>query len=787
MLELENLARREYSGRVSWIAPAGVSESNGCHFRARRSFAPARLSGSRLYIAAESYYSLWINGQEAGSGPARGTIGCNFADEYDLSAYLNQPTLNVGVEVFCNNFPTFIAAPAEPAVFISVGDSASDASWQVQIAEDWRDGDVPNYTFQIGLAEWRDYRKYPTGWQMFKDDSAWQEASVIDPARPIYAKKLFHRDVAPMEVSRILPTRISEVYGAAPAGELTPEQVAEVMTGEGYFPLELDLGALCDGGSVVVPPQPSGGSVVMIVDPQQAYIGGFELDVEAVAGTVIDVGNDEGFVDGRLVFKRGKDYRQVDRYIHGGGRHVVGSQLHYRGGRFLQFVFRDFDTPITLHRLEFVDSRYPIGEPARFECDNPGYNEIWKRCVHTMSTCATDTFIDCPWREQAFWVNDFIVQSIYWLELTGSGELIRRSLDLAMSQRIDEGLIPGVCPFDGKKVHVLFATNLFLPIILLNYLKYTGDGEYVASVLPTVVDIFNSCQKYADENGLLNPSDEFWNFVDWGYLLQDPAREEYPLNDRNTCVVNWFNVLACNALAELSVDASESEKYCRQAADIAIAIEKKFWNSSKELFYEWLGDSSGPAESAGSLTHSLALLSGRLSPGKRDRVAAALAGGGLYHPELYMLHFVMEALSELGEDGQVSAIIDKYWSSMLGEDTPAIWEANVYKHGKEALWGLGSLCHAFALSPVNNFQKYILGIKPLENGFSRFLFSPNIMDLMNVSGTIPTPHGLIVVELSREEDECVKVRITVPMNTVAVLSNSDELFPGVHGLSIRSV
>ena len=160
--------------------------------------------------------------------------------------------ISIGVELFSNNFPTFLAAPAEPAVFVRIGDKISDASWQVQVANDWRQDDVPNYTFQTGLMEWRDYRKQPKDWQKFEDDSTWQQASVIDSARPIYTKKLFYRDVALMEVTKILPARIAGVYSVDATGEMSPEEVAAVMTDEQHLPLELDLTGLCSGENVVI-------------------------------------------------------------------------------------------------------------------------------------------------------------------------------------------------------------------------------------------------------------------------------------------------------------------------------------------------------------------------------------------------------------------------------------------------------------------------------------------------------------------------------------------------------
>src|SRR5690606_19309812 len=146
---------------------------------------------------------------------------------------------------------------------------------------------------------------------------------------------------------------------------------------------------------------------------------------------------------------------------------------------------------------------------------DPFLDTLWARCVATASACATDTVMDCPWREMALWVNDLLVVNRYWLQLTNRGDLARRSIALALSQRDPSGLIPGVCPSDGRPGLVLFPTNLFLPRMLHDYLMYTGDGEFVRDVLDEAIHLVAQCERHRDGRGLLRPPPTLWNFVDW--------------------------------------------------------------------------------------------------------------------------------------------------------------------------------------------------------------------------------------------------------------------------------
>lgn len=774
MSTIEDLGRRPFEEEISWIAPAGASEVRGCHFRVRRSISRNEITSSKLYIAAESYYALYVNGVLVGTGPARGVELCNFADEYDLSELIEgQEQINIAAEVFCDNFPTFKAAPAQPAVFIRIGNLVTDGSWQLQIAPDWN-GEVPLYCFQIGLTEFRDYRETPLGWQSFLDDSIWQLPEVLSSD-----KRLFHRDVTSCRTTMVPVGAV--VYSArVPAsGDVVPDKVANLLSSESHRDANYDFSPLLRGESITISPNNEGEGFIFVADLKLAYTGGYALDVEAPSGTIVDIGNNELFEGKRLNFNHLEQhgYHMVDRYIHAGGRHTIENQLHARGGRFLQIAIRDFTEPVTIHSLNAIDRRYPIDEFASFSCDDERYNQLWSRCQATMSACATDTLVDCPWREMAFWVNDMLVQTSYWLQLVGQPDLLRRSFSLALSQTADDGLIPGVCPTDGNPAHVLFPTGLYLPIILREYLRYTGDSEYVEAVLPTVSKVMEAYKPFAGEDGLLAPPEEYWNFIDWSYNSAFPNNERYALNGRNTGIVNWFHVLALDALAELQEEPTHS----KQAEKLANAIQQTFWDEQGKRFLEWLPKTENVA--AVRVNYALAVLSGRLSPEIESEVEYQLLDGESMFPDLYMLHFVIQALAKKGAHSKALELIDRYWCSMLAVDTPTIWESNVHEHGQAALWGVGSLCHAFALAPVTFFQQHVLGIRPLEDGFAIFTFAPICLNLNEAQGKVPTPHGWIESRWVRL-DNVLNASLVIPPQTRAVLVDGREFGAGHYELEI---
>lgn len=775
---VKGLGRNAVADEISWIAPEGVRERRGVVFRARKSVDRAELAASgEIEITADSYYALYINGTLLDIGPARGTMGCQFLDTHDASSLLKSGENQIAVEVFCNNYPTFHVAPVEPALYLASGHVTTGEDWQVQVAEEYRTEDIEVYTLQLGLTEWRDTRKEPKGWSTFKDCSKWEQATAIPKTSALFQKSLFRRDVKSLRSTEFLPAAIPLVKGVPPLDDPEAVEVAHRLVTEAHHEIALDLSALTCGETVEIPVQSGGCGVTLIVDYASAFSASLAFDLDAPAGTILDVGYQEKIQEGRLnleIF----NYCFADRYILSEGREILTNPLRWRGGRFVQLTFRNFDRPVRIHRLGIIDRRYPIDTPSDFVCDSTAYNVLWERCFATLSACATDTIIDCPWREMAFWVNDFLVVNRFWLQMVGTTDILKRCFALAYSQREENGLIAGVCPTNNNPFFALFATNVFLPIALKDYAHYTGDRAFVREMVGEMADLVRQCETFAAPNGLLAPPDTLWNFVDWSFHFRGQN-----LNGRNTCVVNWFYVHSLISLAsvyEAEGDGERAKAYRKKAVAIAAQIDDTFWSDETECYLEWVPTEVEPeVATAGKLTHALARLSGLLGEERQAKVESALLREDLHLPELYMMHFVFEAFSEMERHDLVHRIIEKYWFPIIESDSSTIWEAGVYSQGKEAYGNSGSMCHAFAIAPVSFFQTRVAGIRPLEDGFKRFSIDPRLGALTRVAASVHTPHGLISTEC-RQSDSGIKVTLSVPEKCIAIAADGREFASGTH-------
>ena len=112
-----------------------------------------------------------------------------------------------------------------------------------------------------------------------------------------------------------------------------------------------------------------------------------------------------------------------------------------------------------------------------------------------------------------------------------------------------------------------------------------------------------------------------------------------------------------------------------------------------------------------------------------------------------------------------------YWGGMLRQGATSFWEKYVPSEtGTQHLAMYGrpygkSLCHAWGASPVYLLGKYYLGVRPTKPGYAEFEIRPSLGDLDWLKGDVPTPHGMIHVEMNRHE---VKVLATEGSGTLFI-------------------
>ena len=780
---------------AKWITPPGDRSANYT-FLARREFRIAEVpERAILRIAADSRYVAYLNGLRIGQGPARGTDARFFFDSYDVSADLRPERNCLALRVHCPTVTlTSAVPPVMPAILAEIeGLLATDADWQVRPDPAHR-ADAPFYTHHIGYSEYRDLRKEPVGWQTCDDaPDGWLQAQEAGDAEGFGGRTLSPRDIPDLTADRYQPARVVAVGGVPPHREDIEDDVeyAMLMQAEMHLttartPIE-DADALTCGGPARVitaphlTPGARGEGAYVVLDFERELCGNFALDVEAPAGTIVDVGYDElavnGRVDARRVNPNGTVYRFADRYVLRAGRQRIETRLHDRGLRVIQLVFRRFAEPILIHAVEVVNRVYPILIQAEFECSDPLLNRLWDMSRATLSACSLDVFVDCPWREQTLWLDDHLQENLFYLTLSSDRAFPAHNLRVSAEGALPNGMIAARYP--SERTCLLPVTSSNWVTVLNDYYRYTGDLALVRELLPVVDRALDLYDAWREEDGLVadRQEDGMWNFIDWGYPIAGVQL------GGKTAALNMLIAAAFRQAADLHAaagDGGRADALRRGSREIVAAVRERFWLRDERHFYDCTEPGDG-RRTFSQIPHAVGAYFDLLEDAERDMVLDALLDPEAVRAEYGYQLFVLDALVRGGRAAQALEIVRMLWGHMANAGSPTFWEV---ADGRSSMAGCGSLCHAFSCSPMYFAQTALLGVRPLKPGFEQFLLDPRGAGVAWARGKVPTPHGQISVERTVAEDESITVDVCIPEGTVAVLPDGRRLTAGEQRVTI---
>ena len=126
-----------------------------------------------------------------------------------------------------------------------------------------------------------------------------------------------------------------------------------------------------------------------------------------------------------------------------------------------------------------------------------------------------------------------------------------------------------------------------------------------------------------------------------------------------------------------------------------------------------------------------------------------------------------------GAAGRADLLPDLYrrWSEFLVDGYDTIGEC----------WGWGTHVHGWSCTPTRDMIFYTLGVTPAEPGYAKARIAPRLGRLAWARGTVPTPHGLLTVEVTANA-----VTVDSPMPIVLDFDDkpSHTLPAGRHELSL---
>jgi hypothetical protein len=183
------------------------------------------------------------------------------------------------------------------------------------------------------------------------------------------------------------------------------------------------------------------------------------------------------------------------------------------------------------------------------------------------------------------------------------------------------------------------------------------------------------------------------------------------------------------------------------------------------------------------------VISGAAGPDRYDAIwrdvlskVGQPAGPGLGHGPIispYYGDYVLRAMADMNHRDAALGWIRQFWGGMIAEGATSFWEAydvdwyhEDFHSSLQADNRSGyfvSLAHGWSSGPTAWLMEEVLGVQPTGAGFATVNLRPDLVDLQWARGAVPTPRGLIKVDM-RMRPGATEVAVDLPQGVVARLS-----------------
>ncbi len=670
-----------------------------------------------LYASAEASYRLWINGRLVSRGPAdagrdydSGAPGPWFDDVRSVAPFLKAGHNVIAAEVFPEPLVSSEGSTGHPGLKVDLhlksdDDVATDADWKCKVADDLAHHNGDNgYRVDAELE--------PVGWQNsdFKDTD-WSPAMLCEGER---SQNLISELAPPLEA--IVPasgaTRWTD--GVRPFGE-------------------------------------SGGAVF-------SKDGGYALRYPRVMSARIAV-SVLGHKGARLLIMPNEadapGYNRRAEILLREGLQVV-ELPYFDSFSTINFEAKGMQSPITVESVRAIFCSYPVRYIGNFQCDKDDLNRVWKVSRWVTQICMQTHHLDSPHHQEPISdAGDYLIEDLNNYYAFGEGALARQDL-----RKIARTLEQRKFQSFHTSYSLLWLQNL------MQYCDYTGDASLPVELAEPAHKLLDQFETYIGQNGLISNAPNYM-FMDWVTIAGFNCHHPPAVIGQGYMTALYYQALGNDKrIAELQGDQARIAHDNNLMAHIKEAFDRELWNSEQSLYRDGKPNQSAIApnqwmpadqniETFSTQVNSLAVDCGLTDPERSKAIMRKVLSREDLNCQPYFMHFVFQALTRAG-------LFEDFAPAQL-----ARWKILPDSQSFYEMWGTGDRSHAWNATPLFQMSGVILGVTPLEPGFKTFAVSPHPCDLQWAKGTIPTPHGQIVLEWHRDRGG-LNLKVEVPSGTQAV-------------------
>lgn len=523
------------------------------------------------------------------------------------------------------------------------------------------------------------------------------------------------------------------------------------------------------------------GEASLLIDFHEEAVGGLEMKIRCEADAHIEILYEET-PDAAM---RREDYvsswykQPKDIWELTPGEHTLVSQGR-RGFRYVG-LFASSSASVKLISVTAVSGSWPLHERGSFSCSDGRLNRIWDISRNTARACMQDFYEDGVKRDGLLWIGDFRIAFMAGWDAFGDASLARRSLLMIRDSQYETGAIPACCADGGGHQHDRESGISYMPGIPVNLggwviINYLADylcaiDEYILrtgdrSILPEVMESAEKTARFMIKTSDLDTPGRWW--IDEFETKKDEHGQRYSIhhdckNMPNMNIGSKGGVLCemlmgMKALARLAERAGDG-RLLSWAEEMAAKLDLHIETHYREgLFHQYIDQVRQKAPQVSQNVTMRAILAGKEDKKGAERMARMLL------PNMsFALVWRVEALMKAGLRKEALSDVRAAWGKMIDADSLTCWERlDVPELNATHYYDApGSYCHGWGAGPAFQLPEWILGVRPVKDGYEEIVIEPNLIDLDWAEGSIPTPEGEIFVRAERTESG-VKLLLDLP-------------------------
>ena len=590
----------------------------------------------KMFVTADDYYKLYINGKFVTEGPCPAFPSHYYYNELDVSEFVKEGENTVALHCYyqgLNNRHWVSNDDRSGLIFDIVQDekilAKSDESVKCKIHSGYKEIGVTGY--RLYFLQNYDCRSAEVGFEKPDfDDSKWENAAFC-----------LHDD-------RVLvpqPTPQLSIY------DVDPVKVEKF-----------------DGG--------------YRVDFGRNYIGYVTAKAKGKDGetVLVRIGHELN-EDGSVRYELRASATYQEEWVLSGGEDAF-SEYDYVSFRHAEFICEE---GTEIYDIRALVRHYPYKEKAVCKYDDPDLQKIWRLAADSLHYGVQDIIQDCIEREKGQYLGDGLYTSTAYYILTGDYSIFEKLIaDTLRTHAFHRGL---VCCAPCALMQESSDYVLLVPEFLLTHAYLTKNTDFANTWYDTIADsVRYFTESFAGEDGLLRDVDQMC-FIDWPL----PARDGYDFVPKGCGVspglhnvINAYYIGAIKALNKLA-EMLGKEKFMDEEPIIKSFIDM-FYDKEQGFFIDAEGSKHVSAPG------NILALRYDFCPDveTQERIIDMIMKKEAHMTAFYTSYSVLSAFTRLGREEEKIAYIknEGRWLRMLREGATTTFEA----WGKDLKWNT-SLFH----------------------------------------------------------------------------------------------